>query len=494
MIKEKLANFWKKIKLLHPAIWIGLFAVLIFGSTCYYSIKYPYIKPPQEVSNKKTVPTQTPTENKDLAAAKAEIRKNPPKLSSSGSSTTIGDLTIVSDGTLSQDDINKLQGYAGSGPAGNITYNDTTGAYPALGDVLISYIRNTLLYKGSDISRMYEIKMVDCLSCGYAGLYSGSYMQDGSDITQAFGFITLNVYYYKSSPYFLDYMKLILSHEYGHHYTLYHRWVDLDIPWGERFPDAYYNIRPLTKATTATDYSLGWGNCDAEIIAEDYSYFYSTYGMHAMAGSYGLPGGATNSWIRNMSVETPVPEDSQAPTVAITSPSNGATVSGVITVSADASDNIGVTRVEFYLDGSIFATAPTPPYLANLSTGSYSNGSHTLVAKAYDAYQSGQSSITINISNAADNEPPVVSITEPPSNPYNWSSGDLIVEASATDNVGVVKIEFYINGTKVAEEAGGYIIRLWLNAGTPAGSYSLKAKAYDNVGNTGESTITINKS
>jgi len=47
LIKEKLANFWQKIKLVHPVIWIGVFAVLIFGSTCYYSIKYPYINPPK---------------------------------------------------------------------------------------------------------------------------------------------------------------------------------------------------------------------------------------------------------------------------------------------------------------------------------------------------------------------------------------------------------------------------------------------------------------
>ncbi len=43
--------------------------------------------------------------------------------------------------------------------------------------------------------------------------------------------------------------------------------------------------------------------------------------------------------------------DTQAPATAITAPANGATVSGTVSVTASASDNVGVTRVEFFLDG-----------------------------------------------------------------------------------------------------------------------------------------------
>jgi hypothetical protein len=337
--------------------------------------------------------------------------------------------------------------------------------------------------------------MVDCSSCGYAGLYSGSYLSNGADIYKAFGFITLNVAYYKDSPYFVDYMKLVLSHEYGHHYTLYHRWVDLDIPYGDRFPDAYYNIRPLSKATTATDYSKGWGNCDVEIIAEDYSYFYSTYGYHGMSGTYGLPSGATSTWIQNMSLSSPeVPADSTPPAVSITAPTSGATISGSQTFAADASDNVGVTRVEFYVDSTLVYTDTETPYQTSLVTGSYSNGAHTLKAKAYDTAQSAESTISVTISNAADSTPPNVVIDQPASSPYDWSTGDLIVEATGTDNIAVVKIEFYINGSLVAEENDSHIIRLWQRSGTPNGSYTLTAKAYDGAGNTKEASVTINKS
>lgn len=495
MIKEKFFSALKYLSRISPAIWIGTFALVIFAATAFYSFQKPYIISNNDTTNTNQKQTSPVAESPNKEEAKKEIRKNPPKLASSGSSSTSGNITIVSDGSISAEDASKLQGYSGSGPAGNITYNDTTGNYPALGDSLKAYINNVLYHKSSDLSYMYEIKMVDCGGCGYAGLYSGAYLTSGDDIYKAWGFITLNVYYYKSSPYFEDYMKLVLSHEYGHHYTLYHKWVDLDIPYGERFPDAYYNVRPLTKATTAPDYSLGWGNCDAEIIAEDYSYFYSGYGYHGMAGSYGLPSGGTSSWIQNMSTESNPPADGTPPTVSITSPANGATVSGLITVSADASDNVAVTRVEIYLDSSLVATLPNSPYQTNLNTLSYANGGHTIKAKAYDSSQSVETTISVTINNVGgDTEAPTIIINQPVGNPYSWSSGDLIIEATGSDNVGVVKTEFYIDDYLVAEENSSHIIRLWQYVGTPPGSYTLKAKAYDAAGNTGESSIVINKS
>lgn len=495
MIKEKFLSAIRYLSKISPVVWIGLFALVIFGATTYYSFQKPFVVSNNDLNKTVQNKKQDQPSNPSQEEAKKEIRKNPPKLATSGSSTRSGNITIVSDGSISADDASKLQGYAGSGPAGNITYNDTTGNYPALGDSLKVYINNVLYHKSSDLSYMYEIKMVDCGGCGYAGLYSGAYLTSGDDIYKAWGFITLNVYYYKSSPYFEDYMKLVLSHEYGHHYTLYHKWVDLDIPYGERFPDAYYNVRPLTKATTAPDYSLGWGNCDAEIIAEDYSYFYSGYGYHAMAGSYGLPSGGTSSWIQNMSIGESPPSDSTPPAVSITSPADGATVSGLVTISANASDNVAVTRVEIYFDSSLAATLPNAPYQTNLNTLSYSNGGHTIKAKAYDSSQSAETTISVTVNNVGgDTEAPTIIINQPVGNPYSWSSGDLIIEATGSDNVGVTRTEFYINDYLVAEENSGYIIRLWINAGTPAGSYTLKAKAYDAAGNTGESSITINKS
>jgi SOS response regulatory protein OraA/RecX len=75
------------------------------------------------------------------------------------------------------------------------------------------------------------------------------------------------------------------------------------------------------------------------------------------------------------------------PTVSITSPAKWADISGITTVSAVASDNVGVTKVEFYLDYSPNPnfTDPDPLYQWNFDTTKVSPGSHSIQAKAYDA-------------------------------------------------------------------------------------------------------------
>jgi Big-like domain-containing protein len=78
--------------------------------------------------------------------------------------------------------------------------------------------------------------------------------------------------------------------------------------------------------------------------------------------------------------------DNTAPTVSMTAPANGATVSGVVTVSATASDNVGVVGVQFLLDGApLGAEDRTAPYSFSWNTHPVSPGSHTLAARARDA-------------------------------------------------------------------------------------------------------------
>ena len=70
---------------------------------------------------------------------------------------------------------------------------------------------------------------------------------------------------------------------------------------------------------------------------------------------------------------------------SITAPSNGATVVGTISINATASDNVGVTKVEFYVDGALKITDTTSPYSYSWDSTAVANGSHSLTAKAYDA-------------------------------------------------------------------------------------------------------------
>ncbi len=77
--------------------------------------------------------------------------------------------------------------------------------------------------------------------------------------------------------------------------------------------------------------------------------------------------------------------DTVPPVVAIASPLSGATVSNTVSVTAAASDNVGVVKVGFYLDGILQVTDISAPYVWNWNTAGVTNGLHVVSAKAYDA-------------------------------------------------------------------------------------------------------------
>jgi subtilase family protein/Big-like domain-containing protein len=85
-------------------------------------------------------------------------------------------------------------------------------------------------------------------------------------------------------------------------------------------------------------------------------------------------------------VSVTVANDTMAPTVTLTSPAAGATVSGSVTVSSIASDDLAVVGVQFKLDGAPMGAEDTVvPYELTWSTASVANGTHTLTAVARDA-------------------------------------------------------------------------------------------------------------
>ncbi|MDE2031221.1 MAG: carbohydrate-binding protein, partial [Patescibacteria group bacterium] len=94
--------------------------------------------------------------------------------------------------------------------------------------------------------------------------------------------------------------------------------------------------------------------------------------------------------------------DTTPPTISITSPSNGGTIGGTVTISANASDNVGVTKVEFYNDNTLIVSDTTSPYSTTLDTTTLTNGTHTIKAIAYDgAGNTTATSINVTVSNNA---------------------------------------------------------------------------------------------
>jgi hypothetical protein len=76
--------------------------------------------------------------------------------------------------------------------------------------------------------------------------------------------------------------------------------------------------------------------------------------------------------------------DRISPQVVITSPSGGAALSGMVQVTAQASDNVAVSLVRYLVDGRVQATVASSPYAFNWNTAASSDGLHWLVAQAFD--------------------------------------------------------------------------------------------------------------
>lgn len=175
------------------------------------------------------------------------------------------------------------------------------------------------------------------------------------------------------------------------------------------------------------------------------------------------------------------PSDTTAPTVS----ASESGTSGTITLSATASDNVGVTNVEFYVDGVLKGADASSPYALSLDSTTLTNGSHTLTAKAFDAAGNSSTStaFAFSVNNVvSDTTPPTVSASE------SGNSGIITLSATASDNIGVTNVEFYVDGVqKGSDPSSPY--SLTIDSTTLSdGSHSLTAKAFDAAGNNATST------
>ena len=115
-------------------------------------------------------------------------------------------------------------------------------------------------------------------------------------------------------------------------------------------------------------------------------------------------------------VPPPPPSDTVNPMVTLPSPLNGDTVTGIVQLTASASDNVGVARVDFIVNGAVAFSATAPPYAYPWNTAALS-GAQTLSAKAYDA--AGNSASTPTVTVYVKSLPP-----GPPAAPTLLSPGD----------------------------------------------------------------------
>ena len=158
-------------------------------------------------------------------------------------------------------------------------------------------------------------------------------------------------------------------------------------------------------------------------------------------------------------------------------------------MSATATDSLGISGVQFKLDGvSIGAEDTVSPYNVSWNSTSTTNGSHSLTAVARDPAGRTASSapVTVNVLNT-DTVPPTASITAPTNGAT--VQGTVDVTASASDNQGVAGVQFLVDGAAFGAEVTSPPYRIaWDTTPLANGStHTLAARARDTSNNLGTS-------
>lgn len=183
-----------------------------------------------------------------------------------------------------------------------------------------------------------------------------------------------------------------------------------------------------------------------------------------------------------------LPDDATPPSVTLTSPAENATLSGSTKLTASATDNVGVKKVEFYDNSSLIATTTTSPYETTWNTAQVKNGTHLITARAYDAAGNmSADSSTVSIVNGD---------TQAPSQPTNVQatavsySSVTVKWTASTDNVGITAYDILRNGVPVKTVG---LITEYTDTGLSANTaYEYKVIARDAAGNVSPASAPVN--
>jgi hypothetical protein len=225
---------------------------------------------------------------------------------------------------------------------------------------------------------------------------------------------------------------------------------------------SFYNGATLLGTDTTSPYSYTWTTTSG-----------GSHELSAMArDNMGL---VTKSAVATVTVAAAA---NRPPTVSLTAPTGGAnyTAPASINLAAHATDTDGsIASVSFYEGANLLGTVTASPYTFNWS--GVRAGTYSLTAMARDnAGMSTTSAVVAVTVTPAVNQPPTVSLSTP-AGPFTVGT-PIVLSAIAVDPDGTVKlVEFYANGVHVGPVSTPPYSVTWTP--TAAGSYSLRALAYD---------------
>ncbi|MEM7051028.1 MAG: Ig-like domain-containing protein [Acidobacteriota bacterium] len=192
-------------------------------------------------------------------------------------------------------------------------------------------------------------------------------------------------------------------------------------------------------------------------------------------------------WSPMVSVSAGCGADQESPEVVVTQPAAGDSVvaneHGRFTLRAAASDDSTIDRVEFWVDGELKKTDSTAPYGYNWPAPL---GGHTVQARAYDSCERNATSLAVSftVEEAGSGEcgaeagPPTVAVTLPAaqSEVELSDTGRVLLRAAASDESGVGRVEFWVDGVHVWTDSTAPFAHHWL---ATLGPHLVKARAFD---------------
>lgn len=209
------------------------------------------------------------------------------------------------------------------------------------------------------------------------------------------------------------------------------------------------------------------------------------------------------------------PPDKTDPTVFITSPTHGTDASGLMTLSANASDNVGVAKVLFFVDDVRIGDDSTRPYTTSWNADEATRGAHTLRARAVDfSGNVADAEIVVNVPGGIvaqqpdagsagggggggggaggtgnDVTAPFVSISAPVQNAN--VIGTILIEATVSDDSGAASVVFQVDGVTVGTVPSAPYAIQFDTTTVSNGAHTLTAVATDRSGNSATSSPVV---
>ena len=236
-------------------------------------------------------------------------------------------------------------------------------------------------------------------------------------------------------------------------------------------------------------WNWGDGTTDTTTTSETASHRYSRSWIFTITLTVTDDDGATDSDTATASVAS-----DRAPTVAITTPTGGAVMTGPLTLRIQATDpesGAGTLTVQYRFDGvGVWQPATyntfTQRYEATVGITTLADGPHSIIARATDGSSNTSTSSAVSFM-VNSNKAPTARISSPIANAL--VSGSTTISVVATDDKAVSRVDFLVDGVTVGTDtssAGGWTF-VWDTTKASSGRHSLTAKATDAAGATGTS-------